>query len=508
MSTHIVKVKEHKVADGESIESLAKEAGMTWQELAKLNWGTDVPKEINRFLRSHVGCRKKAKDGINYSFTSKDDPGIIYIPETKEDQFASSSEYTIKVKIPPNKTYITSHCIVKIRPKDDWKGEFGFDWVREADTGISGDNKFDGIVGRYGAKYATDPAAVFTKSLTKFTRLKDNVYNAFNLPWKKDGKDGTLENKVSWLTLFPPDQCKDNAKKCEAKLSLDFEVIDETSEKIRIDYDKQFLELDKEEVTPTSVGKHKMDLTVKCLKEFSSDQEIVFVNETNDKLGNLKEAVAGKLIVIKNDKANRYKAKIVFVKIATKINATANIASVAGEQTFLEKYMYQSLTSLELKEEDLDLKTDAKFNADCVVQKTPTVKAVKNYLDDGTNIHAFLEKKLKDLKPEYNDWYKVFFFNEAGGYIKGDGTYGGLNGAARDIPSKSVVLYNTHNTSTTTHELLHAMGLYHTFDNSGSYTLEIFKTENIMDYSHQKGIDRISTWKWHWDSLHSGLLKE
>ncbi len=510
MNKKIVKVKEYKVADGDTLDSIAKQAGMTWQELAKFNWGTNAPKEINNFMRNKVGCRKKANDGVNYIFTSKDTPGIVYIPEVKELEFASSAEHTIKVKVLESKLYPTSKCTIKFRPQDDWKGEFGFDWLRETDTAIIGDAKYENIVGKYGATYATEATAVFTKSLVKFTSLKNNNYDPFQVHWKKDGKEGAIENKVSWLTLFPEDQCKDNTKKCEAKLSLQIEIIDDASEVLRIDYNKDFFKLDKTEVTPKSVGKHKMDLTIKCIKEFSSDEEIKVVNETNSADGNFRETVAGRLMMVKNDKAHRYKANIVFVKVATKINTVANIATTANEQSFLEKYMYQSLATLNLKEEELDLKTNVKFNTDWTVQKTPTVKAVKNNISNVLSIHTFLENEFKKLQPTYNDWYKIFFFDEAGGNLNGT-TYNGLNGAAKGIPSKSVVLYKTHNTATTTHELLHAMGLYHSFDNDSTYTFKIGETENIMDYSHQDAYgnkSRISTWKWHWDKLHQTLLKE
>ena len=78
---YLVKADEYKVQDGDSIKSLADQAGISWQELAKFNWGTDKPSEINKMLKRKVGCTKKTSDGINYVFSSKDDPGIIYIPK-------------------------------------------------------------------------------------------------------------------------------------------------------------------------------------------------------------------------------------------------------------------------------------------------------------------------------------------------------------------------------------------------------------------------------------------
>lgn len=55
------------------------------------------------------------------------------------------------------------------------------------------------------------------------------------------------------------------------------------------------------------------------------------------------------------------------------------------------------------------------------------------------------------------------------------------------------------------HELLHAMGLYHSFDNESTYTFEIFKTDNIMDYTHLKRKNRFSTNKFQWKKINPSI---
>jgi hypothetical protein len=95
----IVAIKEHKVKAGESIASLAIKAGMTWQNLAKFNWNTAVPDEINKHLMSDVGCTHKTKDGKNYMFDDTDDPGIVFIPSAwSEHGLASGSTHVIRVR--------------------------------------------------------------------------------------------------------------------------------------------------------------------------------------------------------------------------------------------------------------------------------------------------------------------------------------------------------------------------------------------------------------------------
>src|SRR5688572_27924605 len=73
---------EHRVRAGETLASIAQTHGLTWQDLTKFNFGTDVPREVNRYLHEVVGCTKRTKDGKNYRFSDSDVPGIIYIPKT------------------------------------------------------------------------------------------------------------------------------------------------------------------------------------------------------------------------------------------------------------------------------------------------------------------------------------------------------------------------------------------------------------------------------------------
>jgi hypothetical protein len=78
---HLARVRRHPVRASDTLASIAESAGLTWQALAKFNFGTAAPDAINRALYVQVGCRKKTKDGKNYVFSNDDSPGIIYVPE-------------------------------------------------------------------------------------------------------------------------------------------------------------------------------------------------------------------------------------------------------------------------------------------------------------------------------------------------------------------------------------------------------------------------------------------
>lgn len=83
---HFLQVDRHQVKTGQTLESIAKAVPLTWQELAKFNWGTDVPDKINEKLRDEVGCTRKTKDGQNYIFDDSDHPGILFIPKKWEKE--------------------------------------------------------------------------------------------------------------------------------------------------------------------------------------------------------------------------------------------------------------------------------------------------------------------------------------------------------------------------------------------------------------------------------------
>lgn len=64
---HRDRAKTHTPADGETLESIAKQetaAGnpLTWQEIARFNWGTDNPATVDEFLRDELGAYVRGQD--------------------------------------------------------------------------------------------------------------------------------------------------------------------------------------------------------------------------------------------------------------------------------------------------------------------------------------------------------------------------------------------------------------------------------------------------------------
>ncbi len=95
----IRQIEAHKVCTGETLESVAASAGMSWQDLATFNWATSTPTEINKHLNFELGCTKKDGSGNNYLFDDDDRPGILYVPhEFKQSGLATERAHTFRVR--------------------------------------------------------------------------------------------------------------------------------------------------------------------------------------------------------------------------------------------------------------------------------------------------------------------------------------------------------------------------------------------------------------------------
>lgn len=81
----------HRVSTGDSWYSLAelpgvRATGMTANDLCHFNFKTRKPPEINWYLHHKVGCRRTTRDGMNFMFSSADQPGIVYLPRVGAPQ--------------------------------------------------------------------------------------------------------------------------------------------------------------------------------------------------------------------------------------------------------------------------------------------------------------------------------------------------------------------------------------------------------------------------------------
>jgi hypothetical protein len=425
-------------------------------------------------------------------------------------------------------------CVVQFRPHCDWSGEYGFDWVREGEkedafSKIKGDCDYRHIVGKYTGKdkkgeviYGSDPKAVFTHQKPEYDSLL-TFYERFRFKWKNTHDKHEFVYKTPWLSLFPQDQCHSGnhheaGKQFQAKLTLHLDVRKKEPQVLRFicTPNPECIKIEPAEIRPVKVGISTTELTITCLKEFAEEQSISVIPYPKPVSQKVMDPLSGMLSIMPNDKSHRYTANVLFVRVKTQLNRN-NKREKPGtfdrDMKALQKVMFQTLTTVkyEVLGDYLDLtKPIAPYFHDAYTAPVgPKTKklgiSTTSTKGDGVGIHDYLDKQLATIyTKDYSSYYKIYLFSELGGYWEGK-DYTALDGMAADIVADSVVVFLDHLISVVPHELMHAMGFYHSFDNDGTVTYKCEKTDNLMDYSDiaAKPIPLISTWKWQWDQLHA-----
>ncbi|MDX6183223.1 hypothetical protein SGQ44_17825 [Flavobacterium sp. Fl-77] len=346
----------------------------------------------------------------------------------------------------------------------------------------------------------------------------------------KNGKKKGVNYCVPWLCLYPqniikqvkqkdgtikPTEVKSGFKNTVAILRTVI-AIDKKPEKLELDYDTKLFKISNP-VFPLAVGKHEIEMTITCLKEFSTDQPIKVVATYKDAKGKLEKSLAGKLKVLKNK--DRYKVDVLFVNVWTNINGgkKPKKSNPIGRDVELKKYLNQAL--IDPRFETVTLKLDSDINP--LTKKTTNRKTnfnnvsnaiggVNPNIPDGSinNIYQFLNTELYKTYSykKYQNYFKVYFINE-----DANGLYGIGRSINKADDFRTILVYKIgFADSTVAHETLHSMGLYHSFDNNSDFTLEFCKTDNIMDYSdaYAPYTPVISLYHWQWSKLWDRAIKE
>lgn len=90
----------YKVKDGDSWTIIAKRNSLLLEKFIDFNYETNNPDEINWYLRWRCGCKDMTSDKLNWEFSSRAVPGIIYIP-TETISFEKGTTITAKKTISP-----------------------------------------------------------------------------------------------------------------------------------------------------------------------------------------------------------------------------------------------------------------------------------------------------------------------------------------------------------------------------------------------------------------------
>lgn len=164
-------IRRHKVEDGDTLEALAAEAGMKWQDLAKFNWGSDDARTIAQKLRDEVGCTAMTRDGKGYEFRSTDKPGIIFIPEKWEKSgLAVETTHVFRVQA-VRRFFVTLENELGLRiPEAAYEATLADGSVRSGTLGIGGVDAIDDPPEGPVAVVFTDLDDVNAKSLAAAAR--------------------------------------------------------------------------------------------------------------------------------------------------------------------------------------------------------------------------------------------------------------------------------------------------------------------------------------------------
>lgn len=372
---------------------------------------------------------------------------------------------------PPTPTIVK--CAVFFRPKKDWIGEFGFDWVRVADSKLEVDNPYNGIIGKYGTVYGSKPEAKFTVDSNKYKSILDE-YNSFGV------YKGTYY--VPNMTLKVGESATLNA----------IVHIEEKPDKLHYAYNTDLFEITILKQFTVAKGTHfdENSVRIKCKKSFSSPETIRVIASKNkfmEKVGEIK--------ILPNRIAIEKKILIIPVQYRKKNGKI----KYNEEVIYVNNILRQSYIQAKITSYNSIFKTGSWFSDWFFTTKD---KNGKKFIDLSSfrSLHRYLDDDFMSIKEnkEYESYYRVYCMPDSLG----------LNGVAEDVGQgvKTVIVFqNRDNFTSLVHELLHSMGVYHTFDNNSKYTFEFRKTDNVMDYTHQIGKKRFSTNIWQWKILNKNI---
>ena len=418
----------------------------------------------------------------------------------------------------PNKTSIPivkSKCLVEFRPHSNWKGEYGFDWIRTGDTGRSGDNPLYCILGRYyipipnsggeidscgtpkNVEEYDTPVNVTSEDYYSYKFIKDKemfnrltrTFSRFKITWKNPAKELPFY-VVPILTLW---------KGRKATFSLKFEG-KEKAKNITFEFENSFVE-DKGYLT---LERPKLDLnkislengnlnylkkdcfTICCNKEFDTPQKLLV--KADGKL-------CGAMLILPNSYKVRREIKIVIIYTETSISDKKG--ELVGKEESLRNFLNQAMIDPKITYENLVCKyknkeENKKFKEEC----TYFNKDDGMYYLKGMNMRTFENHILKfyyeKFKDKYNDYYKIFLVGERSEKYEG----------FTEVWNKYSFCLLNADERTAAHEVLHSIGLDHTFEkNSDDFIYQGEQTDNVMDYQN-KGV---ALYQWQWKLINPAI---
>jgi len=434
-------------------------------------------------------------------------------------------------------------AMVYFRPLPTWKGEFGFDWLREKDNGLNAEPDYESIIeGGY-----KDGISNLT-NIEAFEKLKLEYQN-IPITRKVSSVASTTEYLVPYLTLFSKEFVDTMSStviikpRYEAELKLLIEI-EEDLDKLKFDYDDTLFELNtrviNQKTKTNGLEDRNIVVKIRCLKDLDRNYDIniyaypkVVTVASRAKLEQniANRKLAGKITVLKNDSTARKEGKFALVGVTTD---TTGFKEETGSFSPAEKLnlyntLHQALILPVVEEIVLDLSNHADFTG-----------AGKHLT--GTNIkYSYISNGIELKNPTlYSDCQSIFLNvrDTAGALInaKFSGYFTifkfGINsnkrsvlGAVERLGASNVIMFTLigGDDCTLNHETLHGLGLCHshrdhiiipnnrpnyvyTYPNALASAIQpipnpLNSTDNVMCYRSVA----YTTWKWQWKIINSNI---
>jgi len=398
-------------------------------------------------------------------------------------------------------------CVVYFKRSENYNGEYGFDWFHmgEKENMSKGDYKFVDTIGHH---YETDkggnkvtctdgnaaykyPFEVLPTQIDK----KRNSFEYFNIGFKlAKARIGVtpLEDFTYYIprmTMMP-----DTEINLVAEIELDEE--ENKPKEIKLQFDK----VDDLKLSHTTlpIRAGKVTLTISCTGELKEKRTLTAVTDDGDTVGTL--------FILPNSKKHQRDIKVVFVKVKTNLDEKegefkTGIVNPSAKTLFLN-VLHQALVNVDEGVKEVEINCTEKEFA----ENFRYLKGIEYGIDESKDqlLQEYVMKKMvATFKTTYKGYYTVFFFGDK---CFTDG--GRLNGYA--YPNSTYgVFFDGYNSATVPHEMLHAMGLPHSFDYQGvPFAYKYHTTDNIMDYSHHlpNPIERMSLFYWQWGILNNKIV--
>lgn len=420
-------------------------------------------------------------------------------------------------------------CYVKFGLPPMYKNTFapfGFDWVRTGESydNVGHDLPYKENMGRYFIdSEKTEPSVCGGED--KFFGIVPDMYAHLcrsytpgNLKYFPSENGKIKSYHVPVLSVYPYSPAHPDIPYLSLEIVIKREIV-----QILFDYDDTLFKVEGIDELPTEIGKYEACISVKCIKELEQDEYIRVVSVS--RRGKVRNA--GMLRICKNAEKFRYKINILLVniKFLPLANDTSMVLSADTEAAAenIEYVFRHALIKTIIEEMDLDLGCDAEFtdrfrllNGEpyLLTSITKMDRNGRKYadLDSMPELSVLLTDKLKAIQFDMSKYDTIIFCLGTGLASMNDKNVPHrTNGYSTD---KYVMLSRNYTGITAVHEVLHTLELNHTFDNFhrdstvSKYTYKMYSTDNIMDYSHLKYIERVNLWEWQWVKIREGCHPE